>query len=289
MRPVSFDYHQAENLENAVELLAALGEDARPLAGGYSLVPLMNLRLARPQHLIDINSLDLNRIEHQGEFLHFGGLVHHFQYLNHPIVKNSIPLFSEVTQHIAHPTIRNRGTLGGSLAHADPTAELPLMAVLHDGIVLTISQHDQRRIPAVEFFKGAFQTALNPDELIVGLEIPVASAGTAGAFFEFAERQGDFAIAAVGISIRTENGRIAEARIACAGASSIPVRNSDVEEFLVGRSLETPNGKEAGQILASAQQPPDDIRATSNYRKHLLVELTRRAVEKSCEDARRIG
>ena len=289
MRPVSFDYHRAENLENAVELLAALGEDARPLAGGYSLVPLMNLRLARPQHLIDINSLDLNRIEHEGEIVRFGGLVHHFQYLNDPIVTKFMPLFGEVTRHIAHPTIRGRGTLGGSLAHADPTAELPLMAVLHDGVVLTISERDKRRVPAAEFFQGAFKTALNPDELIVGLEVPVASAGTAGAFFEFAERQGDFAIAAVGACIRADNGCISEARIACAGTSSISVRSGDAEEFLVGRSLETPNGKEAGRILASAHQPPDDIRATSGYRKHLLAELTRRAVEKACEDARQIA
>lgn len=286
MRPGSFEYHRAQSLEQAVDLLADLGEEARPLAGGYSLVPMMNLRLARPAHLVDINDLDLDRIDRTGAVLRLGGLVRHAQLLSDPLIATHLPVFVEAAQHIAHPTIRNRGTLGGSLAHADPTAELGLLAVLHDGVVVTASRKGERRIPAGDFFKGAFTTALEPGELVVALEVPISAAGYAGAFCEVAERHGDFAIIAIGARICVNNGKIVEARIAYAGATSAPVRCPDAEAVLVGRSLDEPGEAEAGAVLASAHEPLADIRATSAYRKHLIAALTRRALLTACQRAR---
>jgi CO/xanthine dehydrogenase FAD-binding subunit len=285
MRPVNFEYHKAESLEHAVELLAELGDEARLLAGGYSLMPMMNLRLARPQQLVDIGSLGLDTIEQDGDIVRFGGLVRHCQHSNDTVVTRLLPLFGEVTHHIAHPTIRNRGTLGGSLAHADPTGELPLMAVLHDAVILVVSKSGKRKIPAGKFFKGAFMTALEPDEIIFGLEVPVLGTGATGAFFEFSEREGDFAIASVGVNLSVDNGLITEAQIACAGTTVVPLRSAEAENFLIGRSLDSTNSEEAGRILAAAHNPPSDIRATSEYRKHLAAELTHRAIEAACERA----
>lgn len=287
MKPAYFDYHRAESLEQATDLLAELGDDALALAGGYSLVPMMNLRLARPRHLVDINALGLDRIERDGGVVRIGCLVRHSQYSTDPTIGEFLPLFAEVSRHIAHPVIRARGTLGGSLAHADPTAELALMAVLYDAAIHVRSSRGARKIQASEFFKGAFMTALEPGEIIVELAVPVPASGGATAFYEFSERQGDFAIIAIAANIRAENGRIAEAGIACAGALSTPVRNAEVEQFLVGRSLDAPGGLEAGRMFAAAHEPMGDIRATPDYRRHLIAELTRRAVESASADAGR--
>ena len=285
MRPACFEFHKPESLEQAVDLLAELGEDARPLAGGYSLVPMMNLRLARPAHLIDINLLSLDAIELSGEVIRLGGLVRHAEVLRDPLIAEHLPLFAEAARHIAHPTIRRRGTLGGSIAHADPTAELGLLALLYGGVVIAASTNGERRIPVDEFFKGAFTTALEVGELVVAVEVPIPKAGSAGAFFEVAERLGDFAIVAVGASIRAENGMISEASIACAGAASLPVRGAEVEDFLLGRPLDDPGAKEAGALFAAAHTPPTDIRATSAYRTHLIAILTERAVSTACRCA----
>lgn len=286
MRPVSFEYHHAASLEQAVELLAELGDEARPLAGGYSLVPMMNLRLARPAHLVDINSFGLDTIEQADDVLCLGGLVRHVQLLNDPLVAIHLPLFAEAAHYIAHPTIRNRGSLGGSLSHADPTAELALLAVLHDATIIAASKDGERRIPARDFFKGAFTTALEPGELVTALEVPLPGDGYAGAFCELAERHGDFAIIAIGARIYVEEGRIAGASLACAGAASVPVRCREAEELLRGRSLDDPGAEEAAEALAAAHEPPEDIRATSEYRKDLIASLTRRAVLTACTRAR---
>lgn len=144
VRPAAFDYHRANSLDHALGLLAELGAEARPLAGGYSLVPMMNLRLARPLHLIDINGLALDCIGREGAVLRIGGLVRHAELLREPLIADTVPLFREAAVHIAHPTVRNRGTVGGSLAHADPTAELPLLAVLYDAAIVAISRGGER-------------------------------------------------------------------------------------------------------------------------------------------------
>ena len=254
----------------------------RLLAGGYSLVPMINLRLARPEHLIDINELGLDKIENVKGAIRIGALVRHHQLLHDPIIADRLPLYREAASHIAHPTIRNRGSFGGSLAHADPTAELVLLAVLHDGVVVVEARDGERRVAASDFFKGAFTTALGAAEMIVAFEVPSAIENFAGAFFEISERHGDFAIVAVGALVRAEKGKISEARIVCAGASSVPIRSREIEDRLVGMSLDKPDAQMIGSALAAAIEPPSDIRATSAYRRHLVSVLTERAVATAC-------
>jgi len=285
MRPASFEYHRPESIDEAVGLLDELGEEARVLAGGYSLVPMMNLRLARPEHLVDINRLPLDRIERAENTLRLGGLVRHHRYESDEAVKGALPLLAEASDHIAHPVIRLRGTLGGSLANADPTAELSLLAVLYDAVIEAKSIDGTRRIDASDFFKGAFMTALKPGEIITALEIAIPTGSEVHAFLEFSERKGDFAIVAVAASLSVDGGRITQARVACAGASSVPQRNAAVEQFLCERLSDPSVVRQAGRLFADAVDPPSDIRATSAFRKHLVAELTARTLEKALAEA----
>jgi len=287
MRPVPFEYTLAEDLDHALALLDENGDDARPLAGGQSLVPMMNLRLARPEMLIDINRLPLDDIAVEGGSVRVGALVRHSRLLGDPAVAARAPVIAEGVREIAHPTIRNRGTIGGSIAHADPTAELPLLLLLLDGAVEARARGGTRRIEAANFFRGAFTTALAPGEMVTGVEFSLPDGPWGGAFIELAERRGDYAIVAVAAAVAIDGGRIREARLVCAGAESVPVRGTEAEQFLAGRSLDDNGAAEAGRIFAAAHAAYGDIRATAAYRRHLIAELTRRAVDTAC--ARAVG
>lgn len=287
MRPVPFEFHRAENVAHALSLLAELGDDARPLAAGQSLVPMMNLRLARPEHLIDISRLDLGGITIDGSVMRFGALVRHVQHLSDPLVATYLPVLRAGVAHIGHPVIRQNGTLGGSLSHADPTAELPLLCLLHDAEILAASATGERRIPAGKFFLGAYTTALEPDELLVGLEIPLPTGKCAGAFLEQSERHGDFAIAACGIVLSHSEQRIERIAVCCSGASDVPLRAPELEETLVGRPLPDPA---AGPYIAHfvrSLNPPDNHSASPEFRRDLLGELIARTLALACNQARR--
>ncbi|CAL8969918.1 6-hydroxypseudooxynicotine dehydrogenase complex subunit alpha [Rhodoplanes serenus] len=285
MRPSSFRYHKAESVDHALELLARFGEDGRPLAGGQSLVPMMNLRLAAPEHLVDIGGLPLADIAFTDTAMRVGALVRHRQYLAEPRVAHHFPALHEAVTWIGHPTIRQNGTTGGSLSHADPTAELALAAMLYDAVMIVRSTAGERRIAAADFFEDAYVTALQPGEMLVAAEFPLPPAGSAGAFVEFAERRGDFAIAAVGVSITVADGRIATAAIACSGAEPRPIRAPEVEMMLSGRPLTDPQSRAAGRRLAAAIDPVGTFLTTADYRKALIGELTARAIDTACARA----
>ncbi|WP_127143584.1 FAD binding domain-containing protein [Pelagibacterium montanilacus] len=278
MRPSAFDYHKASTLDQALALLAEFGDDGRPLAGGQSLVPMMNLRLARPRHLVDINALPLDAIEIRGDALHIGALVRHERYFTDPLIAEHFPAFLEAVHWIGHPTIRRHGTMGGSVSHADPTAELPSVCVLHDALIVAASASGERRIPATEFFLNAYVTALEPGEMVTAVEFPLPSGPTSGAFMELGERVGDFAIAGIGVVLGHDGNTITSARIVCSGARLVPVRSADVEAFLVGRTLADPGAQEAGRIFSAAIDPVGDHAASAAYRKGLIKELTRRCI-----------
>jgi len=285
MRPVPFEFHIAENVAHALSLLAEFGEDARPLAAGQSLVPMMNLRLARPEHLIDIAGLDLGNIAAEGRTLRFGALVRHARHLSDPLVAAHLPVLRAGVAHIGHPVIRRNGTLGGSLAHADPTAELPLLCLLHDAEIIAASTTGERRIPAEEFLVGAHVTALEPVELLVAIEIPLPVEHHAGAFLEQSERHGDFAIAACGLLLEHSDGLITRIAICCAGAADVALRARTLEASLVGRPL---SGPAAGPDIAgftASLSPPDNHAAPAEYRRHLLGELIARALARACREA----
>ena len=285
MRPARFEYHRASSLEHALELLARFGEDGRPLAGGQSLVPMMNLRVARPAFLVDINDLPLDRIELAGSVLRIGALVRHHQYFTDPRIKALLPALYEAVHFIGHPTIRGRGTLGGSISHADPTAELPAVAMLYDAVIIAQSQSGERRIKATEFFITAFTTALEPGEMVVALEVPVPPPASAGSFIEIGERRGDFATASVGVAIEFDRQTISKAAVACSGADLMPIRAPEIEAFLTGRALAEPGAVDAGRMFAAAVDPVNDHIASATYRKGLIGELTRRAIESAARKA----
>jgi carbon-monoxide dehydrogenase medium subunit len=278
MKPASFDYFRADTVEHACRLLAEAGEDARLLAGGQSLIPMMNLRLARPTALVDIGRLPLSKIDIGTDRVTIGALTRHREVLQHEGLRAAAPLFAETYEFIAHPTIRNLGTAGGSVAHADPTAEIPTLLVLLDGEVEAASVRGTRTITAADFFQSAFTTALKPDEMVTALSFRVPPRRWAGCFLELAERDGDFALAAAGVVVAREGDKIADVRIVLTGAESVPVRATQVEAMLRGQALTDAAAADAGIAAARDRRSYDDIRASAEYRRTLLSELTTRAL-----------
>jgi CO/xanthine dehydrogenase FAD-binding subunit len=277
MKPPPFDYHRADTVEHACRLLADAGEDARLLAGGQSLIPMMNLRLARPSALVDIGRLPLSNIDVGPGRVTIGALARHRQVLEHEALRAAAPLFAETYEFIAHPTVRNVGTAGGSVAHADPTAEIPALLVLLDGEIEAVSARGARKIAAGDFFKSAFTTALKPDEMITSLSFHMPPRW-GGCFLELAERHGDFALAAAGVVLARDGDKIAEARIVLTGAESVPVRATEVEASLRGQTFTEAQCAAAGAAAARDRRSYDDIRASAEYRRSLLSELTSRAL-----------
>lgn len=285
MRPASFEYHRATSLDHALELLHQFGEDGRPIAGGQSLVPMMNFRLARPSHLVDINRLPLAGIQIDGQVLRIGALTRHEAYFDDPLIARHFPAFLDAVHYIGHPTIRRNGSIGGSISHADPTAELPAVAVLHDADIVIRSVEGTRKVKAPEFFLSAYVTAIEPGEMVVALEFPLPADASTGSFIEQSERSGDFGTAAVGVTLEFAGGDITSAATVCSGADLFPIRAPEVEEFLAGRALADPGAREAGRILAASIDPVDDHIASADYRRGLIAELTRRAIEAACSRA----
>lgn len=278
MKPCAFEYLRAETVEHACALLAEHGEEARLLAGGQSLIPMMNLRLARPATLIDIGRLPLNDISIAARSIRIGALTRHCKLIESLELRRKAPIFTEAARYIAHPTIRNYGTAGGSVAHADPTAEIPGLLVLLDGHVEVASQSRVRQIAARELFRGAFSTGLRPDEMITALHFQVPAETWGACFLELAEREGDFALAAVGAVLERAGNRVTAARIVLLGADSMPVRAEAVEASLQGGPMTDAIAVKAGAEVAAGHRCYSDIRATADYRKHLLAEFTRRAL-----------
>jgi carbon-monoxide dehydrogenase medium subunit len=285
MRPASFEYHKAVDIEDAVRLLAEFGEEGRPIAGGQSLVPMMNLRLARPAHLVDINALPMTGIEFDDKVMRIGALVRHEEYARDPRIGKYFPAFLDAVHWIGHPTIRRHGSIGGSLSHADPTAELPAAAILYDASIVARSAGGERRIAAVDFFESAYVTTLEPGELLVAVEFPIPPRSSAGSFMEIGERVGDFAIASVGTHLEFEKTTITKAALVCCGADLVAIRAPDIEAFLVGKTLDAPQAAEAGRRFAAMVDPSGDHIASADYKRALIGELTHRAVETACAKA----
>ena len=279
MRPYPFQYLRAESLEHALESLAEHGEDARLLAGGQSLVPMMNLRLARPEVLIDIDRLALGEVRVAADRIHIGALARHAAVLDNAGVAAAAPVMSEAIARIGHPTIRRRGTAGGSIAHADPTAEWSALLLLLDGVVAARAKTGARRIAADDFFDSAFETALTPGEMILGLDFQLPRAPWGGAFLEFAERDGDFAIAAVAVTLGLTGARIASARVVLSGADTRPRRARAAEDLLLGQAFTGELARAAAAAAVEGLDCLEDLRATAAYRRHLFEVLTADALE----------
>jgi len=280
MKPPAFDYYAPSSLEEALSLKAQLGEDAKFLAGGQSLVPAMNFRLVRPAALIDLNGLtDLDHLESEADgTLRIGALTRYARLERDPRVRSSQPMLAEALPHVAHPQIRTRGTLCGNMAHADPASELPAVMLAQQALFTLCSGTTRRVVPAEGFFQGLFTTALRAEELLLEIRLPPAAARTGSAFEEAARRRGDYAMMAVAASVTlAEDGRCQRARIALCNAGPAAWLAERAAGLLVGtRGIEAV--ADAAEAVQRDIDPPGSVQASPAFQRHLAGVLTRRAL-----------
>jgi aerobic carbon-monoxide dehydrogenase medium subunit len=283
MKPPPFEYHAPSSTEEALDALGQFGSDAKVLAGGQSLVPLLNLRLARPAHLIDINGLEseIGQIRTNNGSLSIGAMTRQRTAERSASITERCPLLAEALPLIGHIQIRNRGTVGGSLAHADPASELPAVAMLLDAdLVVRSKSRGERVIKADQFFVSFLTTALEPDELLVEIRLPGWPTGAGWSYQEISRRHGDFAMVGVACLVRLNaNGTIAEARLAYTGAAPSSVRARDAERSLAGQQPSSDAFAEAAEQAAQVLDPASDVHAPAAYRVHVAKVLTRRALQ----------
>lgn len=289
MKPAPFEYWAPSSVDEAVKLLAGFEDpaDAKLMAGGQSLMPLLNLRLAQPAHVVDLAGVsELGAIGHDGDVLTIGAMCRQRVAERSSVVAEACPLMVEALLQVGHPAIRNSGTVGGSLAHADPAAELPTVALCLDADLVARGPGGERVIPAGEFFTGFLETALADDEVLTAVRIPAAQRGSGAAFEEVARRHGDFAMAGVAASVRLDGDTIAEARLAVSGVGLAPVRAVEAQEALIGRAPTEDAFDAAARATSAALNPASDLHASSAYRKHVAGVLVRRALRSATTRAR---
>lgn len=278
MKPSRFAYEAPASLDECVALLEEHGPDAKPLAGGQSLVPLMNLRLAAPSLLVDLRRIhDLDRIEERDGHLTVGTLVRHAAVAHSELVMGRYPLLARAASLVGYPAIRARGTMGGSLAHADPAAELSLAAITLDAEIRLLGPGGSRSVDANEFFLGYFTTALDESELLVEVRFPIAPRPERWAFEEFSRKSGDFAVVAAAVCLATEGDVVTRARIGVAGAADRPLRAPGVEATLEGRGLGATDLAEVAHAVA--RETVADGGRDVEERRHLITVLVRRSLE----------
>jgi aerobic carbon-monoxide dehydrogenase medium subunit len=283
MKPAAFRYHAPKTVDEAVALLAEVApEDGRVLAGGQSLVPIMAFRLARPGHLIDINSVDgLNQLATTGGKLTIGACVRHAAFYR-PAAEGPLgKLLATVVRHIAHHPIRTRGTFCGSVAHADPASEWCMVAATLDATIVLRSVRGTRTVKAAEFFEGIMTTARADDELLTAVELPILPADTRVGFCEFSRRAGDFALGMALVCYRVKDGAIADARLGLGGAEARPRRIAEAEAALDGRMPSPDVFEAAAAAAAAAIDPLEDVNTSADYRRDLIHAMTRRALERA--------
>ena len=282
MKPPPFDYLAPETLAEALEAARQAGSDAKFLAGGQSLVPAMNFRITQPALLIDLNRIpDLDYIRREdGTGLRLGAMARQRRLELDPLVVAEAPLLAEAVPFIAHPQIRNRGTLGGSLAHADPASELPVVALALDARLRVVSSVGERWIAAKDFFQGMFTTALAPEEMLVEVALPPMPQGAGFAFLEFSRRRGDYALMGVAAILRLdEAGACAEARLVFLNAGDGPLAAPEAASMLAGRKIDARSAEAAASHAAEKEiEPLGNLHATPTFQRHLAKVLGRRAI-----------
>jgi carbon-monoxide dehydrogenase medium subunit len=287
MKPAPFDYHDPATLDEAVSLLGRLDDEVKILAGGQSLIPLLNMRLARPTALVDLGKIaELNYIREDNGAIAIGALTTQRTVERSQLVKDKLPLLHEATRLIAHPQIRNRGTIGGSLAHADPAAEYPAAALLLDAEFKVRSASGERTIGAADFFVTYLTTALGPADVLTEIRFPMLPEGTGWSFIEMTRRHGDFALAGAGATMAVSGGECSDARIVLFGVDATPVRAKGAEQALVGQELSEELIARAAQTARDETgEPLSDNHASSEFRRHLAGVMMERALVEAAERA----
>ena len=286
MKPAKFDYHAPASVDEALALLTRYGGDAKLLAGGQSLVPLLNFRLSRPAALIDLNRIPpLAYIRaHDGE-VRLGAMTRQRTIEFSPVIAERVPLLTEATRWVGHLPIRSRGTIGGSLAHADPSAEYPTVLVALDGSIVARGPRGERVLRAGELFQTYLTTSLEVDEILVEVRLPAMPAGAGVAFEELARRHGDFAMVGIAAVITRDAARCTMARLATAGAGPVPLRLRAAEEILERDGLGDAAIEAAARRAADLVNPDSDLHASADYRRHLTGVLTARALRRALAKA----
>lgn len=280
MKPPPCSYQRSGSLDETLEALASGGDGVKVLAGGQSLIPLMNMRLARPDRLLDIQAVDeLKQHRVSDGALNVGALTTQAALESDPEIADRCPLLAEAIPHVGHAAIRNRGTVGGTIAHADPAAELPVVLTALGGSVTLRKRGGQRTVPADEFFRGFLMTAAEPGELVTEVAFPTTGAGVGTAFEEFARRPGDFALVSIACVAEHEAGTVGSARIAVGGVATTPISVNGLDALAGSSADEAADG--AARIVSESVDPAADIHGGSEYRRHLAGELARRAMRRA--------
>lgn len=286
MKPAAFEYRRATAVEDAVDQLTELGDEAKLLAGGQSLVPMMNFRLVRPSALVDVAGIpDLQYLEpHDGRGLKIGALTPHrwVEKMEDPELLEGFSILKRAARWVGHYPIRTLGTFGGSIAHGDPSAEWCMLAALLDAEIVTFGPEGERVVPASDFFHGFFMTALEPDEMIVEVRFPQPAPNAA--LQEFARRAGDYAIVAAAVTLDMDEGKCRSARVVLGGVADVPLRVAEAERVLEGAEAGREAFEQAGREAAQAVDPPSDVQGTAEYRRDLSAVMVRRALEEAVAD-----
>jgi carbon-monoxide dehydrogenase medium subunit len=283
MKPAPFDYHRPTTVAEAVQMLGD-GEEVKALAGGQSLVPLLNMRLAQPTDLVDLATVDgLDQIARDGDLIRIGAMVRQAQAKRSEEVSAGLPLLTAALGHLAHPQIRSRGTIGGSIAHADPAAELPAVLLALGGEVVIEGPAGQRTVQAPKFFQGFLTTALEPDEILVEVAIPAQEAGAGWACVEVARRGGDYALGGAMALLRIDDGVVNDARIVAFALADVPLRVTSAEQVLIGQPFDEEVKAAAGTAASEQIDPSADLQSTAAYRSHLASVVVTQALEQAAE------
>ena len=287
MIPATFEYHVPATIDEATALLARLGEDAKVLSGGQSLIPLMKLRLASPRHIVDINGLQgLGSIREADGYLRIGALVRECELEESDVVRSRYPLLRDTCKVIADPLVRNLATVGGNLAHGDPANDHPATMLALGAQVVAVGTRGERTIAIDSFFTGPFETALRPDELLVEIRVPIPPARSGGAYLKLERKVGDFATAAVAAQVTlAADGTCERVGIGLTNVGLTPIKATAAEAALTGQRPDAAAVKRAAELAAAAAQPVDDLRGPAEYKRDLIRVLTARALRRAVERA----
>jgi len=283
MIPRSFEYSAPGTLNEAVSLLQKLGPDAKILSGGQSLIPMMKLRLASPPHIVDINRIPgLDYIKEEAGVLRIGALVRESDLEGSDLVRSRFPILADTTSVIADPLVRNQATVCGNLAHGDPANDHPATMLALGASVIAIGPSGEREIPVEKFFPGLFTTALQPDEILKEIRIPIPPPSSGGAYLKLERKVGDYATAGVAVQITVDgSGACSRAGVGLTNVGFTPIKATKAEAFLNGKTLDKSTIQQASELAASESQPADDIRGSADYKRDLVRVLTARALERA--------
>ena len=280
MYPAQFEYHKASTVKEALDLLGKYKDEAKLLAGGHSLLPAMKLRLAQPKHLIDIGKVSgLSGVKEDGGTLVIGAMTTHYAIESSALLKGKCPLLPEVAGHIGDPMVRNMGTIGGSLAHADPAADWPAAAIALSADLVAEGPKGKRTIKADDFFKGLLTTALADDEILTEIRVPAAAANVKSAYVKFPHPASRFAVVGVAAVLTMDGGKVSKASIGITGAGSKAVRAKGVEAAITGKAADAASIHAAAEKGADGVDVQPDLQGSEEYKKHLLKVFSKRAIE----------